>query len=391
MTAGAVPATDPTSARAEGLGTDRLGRRRQQFERFARTECAHEPVYVALCQLLAHRPDALAWLDAAEPMQQRPNLLLAALHDRVLAGAGGALAAYFPSAGGERPVDAGVAAALDELLDQQQGALQSAIAHNATQTNEIGRCAVLWPALGEIARIMRRACLALLDFGCSAGLNLGVDGYTYRHGAVSMGAAAGPDVPLVTCHLVDGIPPPSPGDDLHIAFRAGLDLNPVDVRDPAARRWLRACLWPHDLARAQRFDQAAAIVAHHDWPLMRSTEGVDAIERWLDTLPATGDGAALPVVFNSWVLAYFDADALATHVAQMRRLVQRRGVAWLSAEGPGLQLGTPRAPGPGDAAVSAAELANGTLWWLSLPGDGTPQTRLLARSHAHGRWVNWVA
>ena len=73
-----------------------------------------------------------------------------------------------------------------------------------------------------------------------------------------------------------------------------------------------------------------------------------------------------PVVFNSWVLHYFDKPARAAHVQRMRELVQRRGIAWLSAEGAHIPLGdAPPAEG-GDAAVSDEQLAQGSLWWLTL-------------------------
>jgi hypothetical protein len=120
-----------------------------------------------------------------------------------------------------------------------------------------------------------------------------------------------------------------------IAQRLGVDPAPVDVHDEAALRWLRACLWPHDRARMLRFDQAAGIVRGAGWPVQAAPDAYAAIEPWLDTL----DAGVQPVVFNSWVLAYFEPAALAAHVAAMRALVQRRGIAWLSAEGQGLLLG----------------------------------------------------
>lgn len=162
--------TSPTSAPA----------RTAQFERFARLECPEDPLYVALCRLLATRPAALALLDAAPPVQQRPNLLLAAIHDRVLAGAGGALAAYYPSVGGTHAPDAGLAAAFDGFFAAQAAALAALVATHATQTNEIGRSAVLWPALAALQQAGGGRPLALLDFGCSAGLNLGVDRFRIR-------------------------------------------------------------------------------------------------------------------------------------------------------------------------------------------------------------------
>ncbi|WP_284616208.1 DUF2332 domain-containing protein [Aquabacterium humicola] len=371
--------TDPTAPGADPMT---LQRRRDQFERFARTECGDDPLYVVLCRLLAERPAALALLDAAPRTQQRPNLLLAAIHERVLAGAGGRLAAWFPSAQGDRPPDGALAAALDEFLQREAPTLAAHCATRATQTNEAGRCAVLWPALAQLARATGGRPLALLDFGCSAGLNLGVDRYRYRHGTAPWGAVDDPAAPLIDCHPVGGIEPPALPPAC-IAERIGIDPAPVDLHDADATRWLQACLWPHDRRRRERFDAAAAIVRAAGWPVRREADCFAAIEPWLDALPA----GVQPVVFNSWVLAYFEPAALQRHVAAMRELVQRRRIAWLSAEGPGLALGDAPPPPPADALVSDAELANASSWWLTLPDTGP---RLVARSHPHGRWAAWT-
>ena len=371
-----------TDATAPGPGTATLDERRQQFQRFADMECGEDPLYVTLCRLLAERPHALALLDAAPAMQQRPNLLLAAIHERVLDGAGDALAAWYPSVGGRRAAnDPALAAALDELLAREHAALAALCASRATQTNEVGRCAVLWPALAQVAAASGGRPLALLDFGCSAGLNLGVDRYGYDHGGERWGSDD-PAAPLIACHPVGAAPPPRAAP-ARIAQRLGIDPVPVDLHDEAAVRWLRACLWPHDQARRQRFDAATAIVRAAGWPVRREPDCGAALEPWLDTLPA----GVQPVVFNSWVLAYFTPAARAAQVAQMQDLVARRGVAWLSAEGPGLLLGRlPPAP-PADDRVSSAEIANASLWWLSVPHA---EPRLVARSHAHGRWAHWA-
>ena len=377
--------TDGTDATAPGEATATPDRRRRQFLHFAERECGEDPIYVALCRLLAQRPTALALLDAAPLTQQRPNLLLAAIHERVLDGAGGALAGYFPSVGGERAPDADLCVALDDVLGRERARIQGLVARRSTQTNEIGRCAVLWPLLAQVAAETGARPLALLDFGCSAGLNLGVDRYRYRHGDAAWGAPAGAGTPQVDCHPVHGRVPPSCLAP-RIAQRLGVDPAPVDVHDEAALRWLRACLWPHDRARMLRFDQAAGIVRGAGWPVQAAPDAYAAIEPWLDTL----DAGVQPVVFNSWVLAYFEPAALAAHVAAMRALVQRRGIAWLSAEGQGLLLGPAPTALDADGTVSAVDLANATLWWLTLPGAaGAARTTLRARSHPHGRWAHW--
>lgn len=194
------------------------------------------------------------------------------------------------------------------------------------------------------------------------------------------------DAPLLDCHAVAGLrPPPLPAP--RIVQRLGLDPAPVDLRDPAALRWLCACLWPHDTGRLQRLRQAAALARDAAWPLRQADDCGAAIEPWLDGLPA----GVQPVVFNSWVLAYFDAAALARHRVLLFDLVARRGLVWLSAEAPTLALGDAPPPGPADAQVGADELARGSQWWaLQCGAGGRPVARLLARSHAHGRWLQWA-
>jgi hypothetical protein len=362
------------------------------FEYFALHECAHDPLYVALCRLVAGRPDLLALLGHAPPTQRTPNLLLAALHDRVLAGAPQRLREYFPGVGGMCAPDDELPAALDAFIVAQRAELTQLLATRNTQTNEIGRCAVLWPALCALAARTGSRRLALLDFGCSAGLNLGVDGYCYDYGAFALGAAAGPDVPLVTCRPLgaESAALQRLGDSApQLVQREGIDPAAVDVHDAARVRWLRACLWPYDHMRRARFDAALALAQRQRFTVRRCDDCAAAIEPWLDRVPA----GVMPVVFNSWVLHYLDKAARRSHIAFMRDLVQRRGVAWLSAEGFHIPIGTapPLAPVL-DATIGDDEVAKGSLWWLLLPdrGAGEASATLLARSHPHGWWVQWL-
>jgi hypothetical protein len=361
----------------------------KHFTHFAEHEVTGDPLYVALCRHVAVRPDLLELMRHAPPTQRVPNLLLASVHERVLAGVAHALRDYFPSAGGSRVPDADLAATFDDFIAAQRDALCRLLATRSTQTNEIGRCAVLWPALGALAQRSGHARLALFDFGSSAGLNLGVDGYCYDYGAFRLGDAHS-DVPPIECHAV--------GDHAalqctaahapQIVERIGVDPAPVNVHDDAQVRWLRACLWPYDRVRLARLDQAVKAARRRGLRVQRCDDCAAAIEPWLDTLPA----GVQAVVFNSWVLHYFDKAARAAHVQRMRELVQRRGIAWLSAEGAHIVLGdAPPAEG-GDTSVSDEQLAKGSLWWLTLPDreGAVPISTLLARSHPHGRWVQWL-
>jgi hypothetical protein len=369
------------------VDTDALAR---LFIYFADREVADDPLYVALCRHAASRAELLALMQHAPPTQRVPNLLLAAVHERVLAGVPHPLRDYFPSAGGTRAPDAALAATFDDFVAAERDALRTSLATRSTQTNEIGRCAALWPALCALAQRGGCARLALLDFGSSAGLNLGVDAYRYDYGAFALGAG-GADTPRIECHLVgDSAELQSAASRApQIVERIGVDPAAVDVHDTAQVRWLRACLWPYDHGRIARFDRAVALAQRSGFRVQRCDDCAAAIEPWLDGLP----GDVLPVVFNSWVLHYFDKAERHAHVLFMRELVQRRGIAWLSAEGAHVAIGTAPAPSGGDAQVSHEQLANGSLWWLTLrePDGGTAVATLLARSHPHGRWLQWLA
>ena len=364
----------------------------QKFAWFAANAFEDEPLYRALSAAAARRADWAALLAAAPPTQRLPLLWLAALQDRVLArvdaGERPPLADYFASAGPARAPDAALESCLGEFIERHRDALVHAIATRSTQTNEIGRCAVLWPVLRQLVETTGRRRIALLDVGCSAGLNLGVDRWRYRYVDDASGAtlATTPDdrdprAPEIACRVLAGARPTASAVP-EIASRHGIDLQPIAVDDPVEVRWLRACLWPHDAERRERFDAAVAIARTQCWPLSATTDAAASIADWLGGVPAD----TLPVIFNSWVLRYFDDGLLRRHVDSLLVQVAGRGAAWISAEDPTLS----RTWWPGMPDVEAAAAGNATSWTVARPdGRGGVAWRLAATSHAHGRWMQW--
>ncbi|MBT9493932.1 MAG: DUF2332 domain-containing protein [Paucibacter sp.] len=353
------------------------------YRRFAATECPHDPLYVAICQAVADSPELLALMRHAPATQAKPNLLLAALHERVLAGAKHPLTDYFPSTAGERMPDAQLPELLLDFARSQSAELRMHLQSRSTQTNEIGRCAVLWPALQHIAHLTGRQDLALFDLGSSAGLNLGVDAYHYRYlqgeACFSLGADAQPERPTIDCRWLGEAAPPA-ASAWRLAQRLGADPCPVDVHDPHATRWLAACVWPHDQVRAQRLQQALQMARSADYAVRRATDCLDLLEEWLKTLPAQ----LQPVLFNSWVLAYFEADALADLRQRLARLQREHGLVWLSAEAPSL-----RPEGLALPALAGGASAS-TLWTLQWAAQDVTAQVALAWSHPHGAWVQWL-
>ena len=373
-------------AYAGGMDQDALS---TLLRRFAREESSQEPLYAALCAVAAQDERALALLAEAPPEQRKANLLLAALHERVLAGAAPELAAYYPSAGGERAVDDGLAAALRGCLVRQWPALVEHLRHGATQTNEVARCAAIWPALGAAARATGAHDLALLDVGCSAGLNLGVDRYPLRYRTDDGGwhaRGAAPDGRAAEIESRWLGPAALPGDaGWRIALRHGLDPAPVDVNDPARLRWLQACLWPQDARRRERLDRAAAQLQGLPVTLTQADDCIAAIEPWLASLPA----GVQPVLLTSWVLYYFSAADLARLRATADRLARSHGLAWVCGELPALSA-RDREPPPVPELPPQESAASATLWTLRHAAHGHIAERHLAWSHPHGRWLQWL-
>ncbi len=88
-----------------------------------------------------------------------------------------------------------------------------------------------------------------------------------------------------------------------IESREGIDLAPVDLRDPDACEWLEACIWPDVPGRLDRF-RAAAEQARHEPPTLHRGNALDLLGPVVDRQPTD----RLPVVFTTWALAYLDAE-----------------------------------------------------------------------------------
>src|SRR5262245_42000623 len=153
--------------------------------------------------------------------------------------------------------------ALQSFVRGRGDDIRTIMRSRATQTNEVGRCAVLLSALPP-------GRLALLEVGASAGLCLLLDRFRYEFGSIAIGEAS---APVSERCMVSGrvpVPPVMP----QIVWRRGLDLSPINVRDEDAVRWLLACVYPDQRERRGRL--AAAIdLAKADPPAVIAGDLVD--------------------------------------------------------------------------------------------------------------------
>jgi hypothetical protein len=191
---------------------------------FARQEAhGRSPAYEELAAAAAEDAGIMGFVAALPAAKRQPNLLFAAA--RYLLGAPASIRS------------------LRDLVRDSPADLGAVMRARRTQTNEPARCAVLLPALAQLPEP-----LALVDVGASAGLTMLFDRYSYDYAGHRL-AGADPDAPTLRCRVAG--PVPLPHRIPAIAWRIGLDLNPLDVTNDDDVRWLSCLVWPDEEDRAE--------------------------------------------------------------------------------------------------------------------------------------------
>jgi hypothetical protein len=289
--------------------------------------------------------------------------MLAAVHYHLLRNPGHQLARFYPTLT-DTPADPHAAApAFRAFVLDHRVEVTALIAERTVQTNEVRRCCYLYPAV-QLVGDLAGAPISLIEAGCSAGLNLGLDRYGYHIGDTVAGDPRSP-VQLECALRGEQAPPSLPAPE--IAWRAGLDLNPLNPANPADRAWLEALVWPEHPQRLRRLRAALDLAARSPRP--RTYTG-DA-RHTLPTAVADAPAHTIVCVMHTAFLAHFPADARDRFEQLVPRLSTSRPVYWIHAE--------PRR----DRTEPRLQL------WVAIDGRVT-ETRRLAYCHAHGEWLEWI-
>jgi len=218
--------------------------------------------------------------------------LLGAVHRIALRGEAPALAARYPSCGGDggRADPADFLAVVAAHLDEVRRSLGEQV-----QTNEVGRAVVL-VALSHWMRGLGADRFDLVEIGTSGGLNQNFDrlGITPADDWFDGGR-----VSRVPAECVD---------------RRGCDINPLDVRNSADALRLQSFVWPDQIERLARL-RAALHTAREHPPVVERASADDYVRRVV-----TSERVRPLVVFHSIVWQYLgdevqDAMRAALHEA----------------------------------------------------------------------------
>ena len=337
---------------------------RDAFREQARwCERLESPFTARLCAVLAEILDAhsepgariLGW--NGDPRRDALALrLCGGLNALARSGQAPELAALYPPA--PLPDENALAKGLGHVLHVHADALAPWL-DGAPQTNEVGRSAALMSGLLVLADRFRLP-MRLFELGASAGRNLQLDRYAHDLGGTLAGRV---DSRLRLRPDWDGRPPPDA--PVQIAGRSGVDLNPVDPVADGDR--LLAYVWPDQPQRLAQLEVALDI-ASRDPPRVERGDAADWIETQLAIEPEEG---VCRVVLHTIAFQYFPAEAQERVKARLRqagaKATEAAPLAWLRLE----ML-------PADDKIS--------LRLRTWPGDG----RLLAWSHPHASWINWL-
>jgi hypothetical protein len=319
-----------------------LGRIGAVYRRFADEEArGRSPRYEVFARGVAEDAVLLKLLAGMPSDKRQPNLLFAAV--RHVAG----VQQDWP--------------AFRRVMVTRWGEIQAVMLTRSTQTNEPGRCATLLPVFARLPQP-----LALIEVGASAGLCLLPDCYAYSYGDHSVRPHdVRADAPVFPCRASSGTPLPRAVP--RIVWRAGLDLNPLDVADAEQMTWLQTLVWPEQTGRAERL-RAAVRIAQADPPRVVQGDLRDGVARLAGEAPKD----ATLVVFHTAVLAYLSSGT------------ERRGFAasvssmcdyWVSNEGPDVLP---------DVAARAPGQPRRDRFLLAV--NGAP----VAWSDPHGTALEWI-
>lgn len=324
------------------------------------------PLYERLARGVATDSDLLAIADEAPESQPPPNLLLAAVHMLLLEGRNHHLAEFYPTSTDDaiHPAEIDPLPAFRDFCLEYESRLRDLMNERRVQTNDVGRSAVLYPSFGHIVGSGARKPLAIVELGSSAGLNLYWDRFSYEY--EDTGTYGALDSPVEIDSAIRGpIDPPLPESPPCVEYRAGIDVNPLDVTCSSDVTWLQALVIPDHVWRHERLQDAIRL-ARGDSPNLIQGDMIQNLDGVLSTVP---DELTLCVFSTHSLYQLPDADVRELRNDLLEFSLQRP-IHWLSGD-------------------PSRETEYRTYRYCRLEDGDAVETRL-AEYKSYGEWIRWL-
>ncbi|WP_067730822.1 DUF2332 domain-containing protein [Oceanobacillus damuensis] len=337
------------------MGQEKLSK---VFRHFGEVECKDSsPLYEHLSLKIADDDWLLGLSSHARQAQPVPNLLYGAVHYLLLKGKSHPLQQFYPSITREAETPEGSFPQFKHFCKAYETEIISILKTKNVQTNEVRRCAYLFPVFCCIFR-KTNTPLSLIEIGTSAGLQLLWDRFSYSYGDGKTYGSK--DAPLHLQTLVkngklthlDAVPT--------VEERIGIDLDICDLRNKEDYLWLRALIWPEHRDRVTNFEQAVKEYKKNPPKLMEG-DGVKLLPSLAEQIP---EKSAL-CIFHTHVANQMTKEVKEELLEEINKIGRNRNVFHIY-----------------------NNIWDGKLH-LDYYMDGTFHENTIGETDGHGRWFEW--
>lgn len=332
----------------------------KRFKVFAERECKNSSsLYEHLAENIANDLDLLTLAAHSRAGQPVPNLLFGAVHYLLLSGVEHELAMFYASIAETPKNFSGAIKSFKDFCMQNQNEIVQLLEKKLVQTNEVRRCAYLYPSFCHIYNITEKP-LTLIEIGTSAGLQLLWDKYTYTyHSNQKYGAEQ--SILEIRSEIKGGKSPLLFEHSPPVIRRIGVDLHINNLNEYEDYLWLKALIWPEHKERNSYFEKAAHCLKSQRIELIEG-DGVSIIP---ELAPTVSLDSTL-CIFHTHVANQLSPEAKMKLCEQIRCLGKERDIFHLY----------------------------NNMWDLDLHLDsyvkGNEYRELLAKTDGHGRWFEWT-
>lgn len=289
----------------------------EQFQHFAKYECENSSKLYEILSYQIAQDQALIEIASHIPIgQPKPNLLFASVQ-YLLLNTQDPLKAYYSSFT-ENPLPIEEAfLPFKKFVLNNEDSLKALFQTKLVQTNEVRRCAYLYPLFTEIYREHQKP-LALIEIGTSAGLQLGVERYNYLYNEELFVMNSENTLTLSSTNTGEPLPP-SICSTPNVKTRIGIDLNPINLKDKNELNWLQALIWPEHSERRNLLLRAAEVVTQLDIQFVRG-DAISMLEDICHQVPQD----ELIVIFHTHVANQIPKDIRLDLMEQLKFLSHQR-------------------------------------------------------------------